>query len=66
MKKPEREADFVDIGVGEQRVSPWGCPACHWVEQIAFIVAYAHLAGGMWSPPVFSQAKGAAQPGDPA
>jgi hypothetical protein len=27
------EADFVDIGVGEQRASPWGCPNCHWVEE---------------------------------
>jgi ssDNA-binding Zn-finger/Zn-ribbon topoisomerase 1 len=28
----DAEADFVDIGVGEQRVSPWGCPHCHWIE----------------------------------
>lgn len=26
------EAEHVDIGVGNQRVEPWGCPACHWVE----------------------------------
>jgi len=28
----EMECDTVDIGVGEMRVSPWGCPACHWFE----------------------------------
>ena len=26
------EADFVDNGVGNQRVSPWRCPECHWIE----------------------------------
>lgn len=26
------EAEFVDIGVGEQRVEPWYCPSCHWIE----------------------------------
>lgn len=26
------EADFVDIGVGEERCSPWRCPECQWVE----------------------------------
>lgn len=26
------EAEFVDIGVGEQRVTPWGCLSCHWTE----------------------------------
>lgn len=26
------EADFVDIGVGEQRISPYRCQPCQWVE----------------------------------
>ena len=26
------EAEMVDIGVGEQRIEPWHCPACHWTE----------------------------------
>jgi hypothetical protein len=28
----ELECDMVDIGVGEMQCGPWGCPACHWVE----------------------------------
>ena len=28
------EADFVDIGVGEQQVSPYYCPNCGWCQQI--------------------------------
>lgn len=28
----DAEADFVDIGVGEMRCSPWGCPECFWTE----------------------------------
>jgi hypothetical protein len=27
------EADFVDVGIGDElQASPWGCPACHYVE----------------------------------
>lgn len=26
------DAEFVDIGVGNQRVEPWHCPACLWIE----------------------------------
>lgn len=26
------EAEFVDIGVGEQRVTPWYCAPCQWTE----------------------------------
>ena len=25
-------AERVDIGVGLQRIEPWSCPACQWVE----------------------------------
>lgn len=25
-------AEYVDIGVGEQRVSPYSCHTCEWVE----------------------------------
>lgn len=28
----EMERDEVDNGVGWQPVGPWGCPACHYVE----------------------------------
>lgn len=27
------EADFVDIGVGEQQVSPYYCPNCDWSQE---------------------------------
>jgi hypothetical protein len=23
----------VDIGVGIMQGGPWGCPACHWIEE---------------------------------
>lgn len=26
------EAEFVDIGVGSQQCTPYGCPACGWVD----------------------------------
>lgn len=26
------EADFVDIGVGEQQISPYYCPNCGWAQ----------------------------------
>jgi len=26
-------ADFIDIGVGEQRISPYRCEACGWIEE---------------------------------
>lgn len=26
------EAEFVDIGVGEQQVTPWYCAPCQWTE----------------------------------
>ena len=29
------EADYVDIGVGEQRTSPWRCANCGWVDDDA-------------------------------
>lgn len=28
----EMEAPFVDIGIGEQQVGPYGCHACHAIE----------------------------------
>lgn len=27
------DADFVDNGVGTERVGPWRCEACGWVEE---------------------------------
>lgn len=28
------DAEYVDIGVGNQRVEPWHCQACGWVEPV--------------------------------
>ncbi len=27
------DAEYVDIGVGNQRIEPWHCPECGWIEE---------------------------------
>jgi hypothetical protein len=40
------EAEFVDIGVGSQQATPYGCLDCHWVEgRIEFECPHGNKVG---------------------